>query len=83
MNEREILLKKIGTYQFAILDLNIFLNTHPGDGETLMKVREYRKLLTPLIAEYESKFGPLTKRANTGNTWKWVKDPWPWDMEDN
>lgn len=83
MNEREILLKKIGTYRFAILDLNIFLDTHPNDTETLNKVKEYEKLLAPLAAEYEAKFGPLTKKENTANTWTWVKDPWPWDMEVN
>lgn len=83
MTEREILLKKIGTYQFAIADLNLFLDTHPSDTETLRKTREYRTMLAPLVAEYEDKFGPLTKKANTANTWNWVRDPWPWEMEDN
>lgn len=81
MTERDILLKKIGTYQFAVTDIDLYLNTHPGDSETLKKREEYRMKLNPLIEEFEAKFGPLTKCENGNNTWKWVKDPWPWDTE--
>lgn len=53
MTEREILLKKISTYQFAMLDLQLFLNTHPGDSETAEQVETYRAMLKPLVDEYE------------------------------
>ncbi|MBQ3265027.1 MAG: spore coat protein CotJB [Ruminococcus sp.] len=80
MTEREMLLKKIGTCKFAVTDIDLFLNTHPGDEKMLQKREEYAEQLKPLIKEFEDKFGPLTK-AETGNTWSWVKDPWPWDLE--
>lgn len=84
MTEREILLKKIGTYKFAVTDLELFLDTHPGDEQTLRKRREYQAAAAPLVAEFEEKFGPLSKASDTdANTWAWVKDPWPWDMEGN
>ena len=81
MTERDILLKKIGTLKFAIVDIDLFLDTHPGDTETLRKRAVYEAQLMPLVKEYESKFGPLTKADNETNTWTWVKDPWPWDTE--
>ena len=81
MTERDILLKKIGTLKFAIVDIDLFLDTHPGDSEVLQKRAEYETQVLPLIKEYESKFGPLTKSENETNTWTWVKDPWPWDTE--
>lgn len=81
MTEREMLLKKIGTYNFAITDVDLFLDTHPGDAAMLKKREEYSDLLLPLVKEYEEKFGPLTKAENDSNTWCWVKDPWPWDTE--
>ena len=81
MNEREMLLKKIGTYKFAITDIDIFLDTHPGDTEMLSRRNRYEEELKPLVRQYEAQFGPLTKRDNQVNTWSWVKDPWPWDME--
>ena len=83
MTEREILLKKISTYQFAALDLQLFLDTHPNDKKTLEKMREYKESAKPLIMEYEDKFGPLTKNISNTNNWNWIKSPWPWESEDD
>ncbi|MBQ6154073.1 MAG: spore coat protein CotJB [Ruminococcus sp.] len=83
MTPREMLLKKIGTYQFAIADMNLFLDTHPWDKASLMKRDEYQRELMPLVKEYEKEYGPLTKRVSDNNTWAWVKDPWPWNTEDD
>ena len=82
MTERDILLKKIGTCKFAVTDIDLFLDTHPGDSEMLKKRREYTEQLIPLVKMYEEKYGPLTKEENAVNKWAWVKDPWPWDMEE-
>lgn len=82
MTEREILLKKISTYKFAIIDIQLFLDTHPDDKSMLNKLNEYKKTVTPLVREYETKFGPLKKSNEDNNTWLWVKNPWPWDTED-
>ena len=81
MTERDMLLKKIGTLKFAVADIDMFLDTHPGDTEMLKKREEYIKQMRPLTEDYEQRFGPLTKKDNMKNTWAWVKDPWPWDME--
>ena len=81
MTERDMLIKKIGTCKFAVTDLDLFLDTHPGDTEMLKKREEYLAQLRPLVKEYEEKYGPLIKKDNDNNTWTWVKDPWPWDME--
>ena len=45
MTEREILLKKISTYQFSILDLQIFLDTHPYDQQVLSQIKECKEKL--------------------------------------
>lgn len=83
MTNREILLKKIGTYKFAVTDLHLFLDTHPNDAETLEKIAEYERKLKPLVAEYESKYGPLRWGRNISNSFMWIKKPWPWDTEDD
>lgn len=84
MGEREILTNKISAYQFAINDMQLFLDTHPHDSKTLEKINEYRKVLEPLIAEYEEKYGPLTKSSTEVNHWNWIKNPWPCEIkEDN
>ena len=81
MNERDMLLKQIGTYRFAVTDIDIFLDTHPGDTEMLVLREQYASELTPLVRKFEAKYGPLSKNENDQNTWAWVKDPWPWDLE--
>lgn len=82
MTEREILLKKISTYQFAVLDLQLFLDTHPNDKSIIEKMREYKDALKPLVADFEKKYGPLTKSRSNANHWNWIKSPWPWESED-
>lgn len=81
MTERDMLLKKIGTCKFAVTDIDLFLDTHPGDAVMLKKREEYLDQLRPLVREFEDRFGPLTKAETDNNTWSWVKDPWPWDTE--
>ena len=83
VTEREMLLKKISTYQFAALDLQLFLDTHPGDSKMIEKMEEYRNAARPLIKEYEEKFGPLTKSTTSSNNWLWIKSPWPWESEED
>ena len=81
MTEREMTLKKIGMLKFAVTEIDLFLDTHPGDTDMLNKRDEYKRELEPLVKRYEEKYGPLTKSENGANTWQWVKDPWPWDTE--
>lgn len=81
LTDREILLKKISAYQFAALDLQLFLNTHPNDKKVLEKMKEYRDKSLPYIEEYEKKYGPLTKNMTSTNNWRWIKGPWPWESE--
>ncbi len=81
MSEREMLLNKLSTYQFAALDLQLYLNTHPGDKETIEKMNRFDKKADELVKQYEEKYGPLTKDATEGNNWSWIKAPWPWESE--
>jgi len=83
MTDRETLLKKIDTYSFALLDLNLYLDTHPYDKQIHSQVKSYQEILQPLKNEYEAKYGPLTKTNTSNNHWAWVNSPWPWEPEDN
>ena len=83
MTKRETLLKKISTYQFAALDMQIYLDTHPNDRAALEKAEKYTAMARPLIEQYEEQYGPLTKKVTDTNSWTWVKGPWPWESEDD
>ena len=79
VTKREALLKKLSTYQFAAHDLQLFLDTHPGDEATIEQMSRYLRLAKPLAVQYEEQYGSLTKRDDDGNNWNWIKAPWPWE----
>ncbi len=80
MTEREMLLRKIATVDFAITDLQIFLNTHPRNKEIAEKLLRYQEKSDILKKQYEQKFGLLTASQNENeNQWNWIASPWPWE----
>lgn len=80
MNEREKLLRKVSTAQFAAWELHIYLDTHPCDKTALRNYEKYDRQYRALMAEYESKYGPLTPSDTYGDTsWEGVCAPWPWE----
>lgn len=83
MTQREIMLKKIGTYKFVLKDLQLYLDTHPNDEMALRKYAEYEALVKPLVRDYENRFGPLTVSSDNMNKFLWIKNPWPWDIEED
>ncbi|MGN1051630.1 MAG: spore coat protein CotJB [Acutalibacteraceae bacterium] len=77
MTNRQILMRKISSYSFAIYDLHLFMDTHPSDTKTQKKIEELKEKLAELTKEYQEKYGPLFFRDDTAVAW--VKDPWPWE----
>ncbi len=80
--EREAMLNKVREYDFALLELNLYLDVFPNDEEKIMLfnncLREYRQI----TEEYERRYGPLTQDSDALNTypWNWVTTPWPWEV---
>ena len=83
MTEREIMTKKLASYHFMTDDLQLYLDTHPTDSETIAMLNEYTAKMNSLRKTYEEKFGPLTADDTQKNKWKWIKNPWPWDNEED
>ena len=79
MSERERLLKRLSSYDFAAAELHIYLDTHPDDIAAADALSSYESKGELLRREYEEKFGPLTGMNENGNRWAWISDPWPWD----
>ncbi len=82
MTERAIMLKKLSSYQFLIHDLQLYLDTHPMDKDTINKINETMEKYVPLKEKFEKEFGPLTVNENQSNRWSWIKAPWPWESEE-
>ncbi len=81
MTEQEMLLRKIATTDFAIVELNLYMDTHPDDKEVNMKLNDYREKSMRLREKYQEKYGPITSKSMEDNRWGWIADPWPWNNE--
>lgn len=77
---QETLLNEIKKYQFAAVELVLFLDTHPDDAKAIEMHMAIVKKAAKLTTEYEETYGPITSNANTSKSWwTWIDGPWPWE----
>lgn len=77
MTQREKLLLRLSSAQFARWELHMYLDTHPNDMQAIAMEKKYADMASALVEEYESKYGPLSPRS--GVAAEWLQNPWPWD----
>ena len=75
---REEMLSKIKELNFAIIELGLYLDTHPDDEKALCLHRKYTKELKELKDKYQKVYGPLSIYFPC-NKWRWLEEPWPWE----
>jgi len=79
---RQELMKQIQQAGYALVDLNLFLDSHPQNQMALDYFRDVQKRYSELRAQYEMQFGPLTAfDTDTEHGWAWIQAPWPWELE--
>lgn len=74
--------KQIHALDFAILEMNLFLDTHPTDQTALTKRAQYLTERAEAVARYEAQYGPYevtAKKVRNTDKWTWINDPWPWE----
>lgn len=78
------LLKKIQELDFALLDVGLYLDSHPTCQHAMAYYSKYLAMRKEAAKEYESTVGPLTPMSlGDANRWTWVDGPWPWEREAN
>ena len=79
--ERRRLLNEIGKIDFILVDLNLYLDTHPYDHTAIEEYKKYNELKSRLVKEYTSAYGPLCLDTLDPdmNEWKWSLQDWPWE----
>ncbi len=82
MSEQERLQRRISAYQFAVWELHVYLDTHPGDCKAAQKHEETQKMLAEAVAQYVAAYGPLNETPREASRWAWIADPWPWDLNE-
>lgn len=79
--EQKQLLQDINIVSFVLVDLTLYLDTHPFDRQAMAYFNHYLQIRVDLLNEYAMKYGPLTlSTANTNsNEWEWALQPPPWE----
>ncbi|WP_231638407.1 spore coat protein CotJB [Rubeoparvulum massiliense] len=76
-------LMELQTVEFALVELQLYLDTHPQDGRAVMQYNALSQQLHQLKCRYEQEFGQLMHYGFSPATmpYDWIKTPWPWEIE--
>ena len=82
MGNKEQLLRDIGIVDFTLIDLTLYLDTHPEDRNALEYFNHYNRIKQQMVREFSQKYYPLSLRlADCSNEWRWGEAPLPWEGE--
>ena len=75
-------LAELQALEFVLVELALYLDTHPDDAEAFALYQQYADMERQARSAYEAVNGPLTLAAAAqGDSWSaWLKGPWPWTL---
>ncbi len=81
MNEQAKMLTELDSLEFALVDLNLYLDVYPDDREAIQLFNQYRIERQNLLNQYQNKYGPILISSEALNQapWMWDNRPWPWE----
>ena len=67
---------------FALVELSLYLNTHPSDLEAIRQFNRLAQQRARIAGEFEMKYGPLMQFGHSYSRypWQWPNTPWPWQV---
>lgn len=76
------LLQQLQETDFVLVELTLYLDTHPNDLHALEQYNWYAQQRAEIARMYESKYGPLTHFGHSFNQYPkgWNEGPWPWEI---
>ncbi len=79
-SERQKLLRRLQAARFALVEINLYLDSHPTCSEGLKYFRTKSEEVKKLTAEYQEKYGPITAAdSKADGYWDWVAQAFPWE----
>jgi spore coat protein JB len=75
-------LEELQKVDFALVDLNLYLDTHPADMQAVQQYNQLTQRRQQICAAFELKYGPLMHfgHSYTRFPWQWIETPWPWQV---
>ncbi|SFA55258.1 spore coat protein JB [Parageobacillus thermantarcticus] len=76
------LLEQLQTVDFALVELTLYLDTHPTDYQAIQQFNQLAQRRKQLKKQFESAYGPLQQFGNSYSNypWNWDDAPWPWQI---
>ena len=85
MQERNKLLKQISQCEFVLIDINLYLDTHPDDVSAIEDYNAYARQLEILKNKFTRTYGPIhnfgNSAVNDNAPFSWVSEPFPWNCD--
>lgn len=80
LSEQNRMLKDIGIISFTIVELILYLDTHPFDKQAMEYFHHYSHIRSQLMEDFAARYYPLSL-ANSDDTreWSWALSPMPWE----
>lgn len=80
MMNRMQMLEWVQTLGFVVVDMNLYLDTHPCDTEALAYYKEAVMKYKEAKSQFEATYGPLTASSSMDcDRWTWADTPLPWE----
>lgn len=78
--EMNRMLKDIGIIDFALVELNEYLGTHPFDKRAMEYFNHYSRIKNQMTRDFSNRYYPLHADLSTDTKeWSWVLSPMPWE----
>jgi spore coat protein JB len=76
------LMEQLQAVDFALVELQLYLDTHPNDTQAINQFNELAEARHQLRCQVEQYYGPLQQYGNSysGYPWGWNDGPWPWQL---
>lgn len=80
MSGKEQMLNDISVLDFVLVELTLYLDTHPCDRNAIEYFNYYSRIKNQMTKEFSQKYFPLTKDlAESNKEWRWGDAPLPWE----
>ena len=80
--EYYVQLEELQAIDFVLVELTLYLDTHPQDFEAIKQFNDFSYHRKKLAKQFESQFGPLLQYGHSYSSypWNWDDAPWPWQV---
>lgn len=76
------MLNDISIVDFVLVDLTLYLDTHPFDREAMEYFNHYARIKNKMSRDFSMRYFPLTmNQAESNKEWRWGAAPLPWEGE--